>query len=183
MSNRKKRAVVGLAELYRRALSEGAVDFYAAALVELTDEQVEQAAHLAARRFKFMPTPAELIECCKSHGVSYEAQALLAWENLEAALDANTPSVMSGPVAAICRSLGGFQHLRELPLTQFATWKRKEFLEAYTALAKDSPERLAALAGPGSAIGAAALGKPIPTREQTAQLELENRQKLLDLRD
>ncbi len=179
MSRRKLDVVVALAEMYHRELTEASIRLYVAGLSGLTDEQVEQAAGLAATKSKFMAAPVELIELARNQGVSYESQALLAYEELDRALSANRPDQMGTATAAVVRSIGGFDLLRQTPLSELNTWKRKEFIAAYLSLTKEDPDRLAALAGPGSGI---AIGfKAMPTREDIEKIEDQNRQKLASL--
>lgn len=180
MSQRKGVAIGALAELYGRKLSVASVKLFVMAAAGLTDEQFECAAGSMAQKSKFMPTPAELIELARNDGVSYEAKATLAFEELDEALTRNKPSLMSPLVAAVARQLGGFQCLREMPLKEFATWKRKDFLAAYLAIAKESPERLLAISGPRSELARALAAdiKKIPSREDIAKEEVANRKKL-----
>ncbi len=183
MSEAKLNAVTALAEMFGRKMTRPAVKLYVAALNCLDDKQVERAAVTAAEGRKFMPTPSELIELARTGGVSYEAQAAVSWEELERALNANQPSLMSPITAAVARQLGGFASLREIPLKEFSTWKRKDFLASYTTLSKENPERLAAITGPSSEIAKALQLNRIETREQLEQRQEENRKKLLALKD
>jgi len=154
------------------------IEAYSLGLSELVASEIEYATGVAMQRCKWMPKPAELIEfVC---GVSYEAQALVAFEELDSALLANEPSRLSPLVAAITRHIGGFQSLREMPWQQFFTWKRKDFLTAHVTLAKENPDRLAAISGPHSEIVQAMKLKMIESRKQLQQREEANRQKLLE---
>ena len=179
MSQRKVIALGAMAELYRRELSEATVRMYVAASQQLSNDEFEQAIASLCSRSRFMPTPAELIEYTRTGGLSYEAQAHLAFEELDSALTKNRPSLMSPLVAAIARQIGGFQALREMNLDEFKTWKRKDFIAAHTTLSQENPNRVAALAGPSSEIGQALLGlKKIPSREDCEKLEAKNRKRL-----
>ncbi len=183
MSKRKIGVVTALAETFARKLSVPAAKLYVAGMAELSDEQAEQAAAIAVRRCKFMPAASELIEYARTSGVSYESQALIAFEQLNVALDQNKPSLMPPLVAAVVRQLGGFQLLYEMRLDEFSTWKRKDFLAAFTALSRENPERVAALASPQSEIGKALLGglKLLLGREEVERTEQDNREKLMRL--
>ena len=183
MSKTKLDIITALAETFGRKLSEPALKLYIAALGGLSDEQATRAATVAVQSCKFMPAAAELIELAKTGGVSYEAQALIAFDELDKALSENKPSLMSPLTRAVSRSLGDWGDLREMPLKEFATWKRKDFIAAYTALVRENPERIAALAGPNSDIAQALVEgmiRRLPTREENAKTEDANRQKLLE---
>ena len=182
MSKRKKIAIIALAELFGRKLTDASVNLFVLAAGGLSDEQFERAAATIAQRSKFMPTPAELIELAKSDGVGYAAKAQLAFEELEHALSQNKPSLMSPLTAAVARQIGGFQQLWSMDLSEFGTWKRKDFLAAYETLIKENPERVAAIAGPNSELSKGLL-TTLPSREQIAEEEAENRKKLLTLED
>lgn len=182
MSKRKKIAIVALAELFGRKLTEASVNLFVLASGGLTDEQFERAAAVVAQKSKFMPTPAELIEIASSDGVGYAAKAQLAFEELNEALAQNKPSLMSPLVAAICRQIGGFQILRAMDLNEFNTWKRKDFLASYETLIRENPQRVAAIAGPDSELSKGLL-TTLPSREEIAAVENENRQKLLALNE
>lgn len=181
MSERKENAIIAMAELLRHKLSAAAVRMFVAASAELTDDQFERAAAIVSTRSRFFPAPCDLIEIAKTSGVSYEAQAALAFEQLDNALTQNRPSLLSPITAAVARQIGGFQVLHAMPLSEFRTWKRRDFLATYGTLAKENPQRLAALAGPGSAIGAAMLQR-VPSRDEIAAEEHANRQKLLAIK-
>lgn len=184
MSKRKKIAIVALAELFGRKLTDASLNLFVMAAGGLSDDQFERAAATVAQRSKFMPTPAELIELAKSDGVGYAAKAQLAFEELETALASNKPSLMSPLVAAVARQIGGFQNLYAMDLKEFGTWKRKDFLAAYETLIKENPDRVAAIAGPQSEISKGLLSlKTLPSREQIAETEAENRRKLLSISD
>ena len=173
-----------LCEAFGRKPTKNTYKAYELGLEDLTDDQCRSATHLALKQAaKFMPTPAELIELARTNGVSYEAQAALSFEELENALSNNRPSLMSPVVAAVARQIGGFQRLYDMPLDEFGTWKRKDFIQTYIAITKENPERLAAIAGPRSDIAKALTStlKKIPTREEDEKAEIENRKKLQQL--
>jgi hypothetical protein len=182
MSKTKIDIVTALAEAFGRNLSEPAAKLYIAALSGITDAEAKEACTIAVQRCKFFPAAAELIEFVRTGGVSYEAQAVIAFEQLDDALSANKPSTMSPLVAAVTRQLGGFALLHAMPLSELNTWKRKEFIAAYSAILRENPERLAALASPGSDIARALMdSKRIPNREETAAIEDKNRKLLQQL--
>ena len=174
------RSVQMLAACCRSETDEMILEVYAMALSDLSDDQLKLAVATLARTTKFMPSPAEIIEAATTSGISYEAQAALAFEELDQALGANTPSMMSPAVAAVARQIGGFQRLREIPLDDFNTWKRKDFISIYVTLAKENPGRLAAIAGPRSELSVAFASclKRIPSKEDIALEEDENRKKI-----
>jgi hypothetical protein len=181
MSDVKIDIVVALAETYGRTLSDAAAMLYVAALSGLSDQDAQRAASIAVQRSKFFPSAAELIELASTGGVGFEAQAMVAFEQLEVALNQNKPSAMPPLVAAIVNQLGGFELLRTMPLADFNTWKRKDFLSAHATLCRENPERLAALAGPHSEIAGALELKRVPQRHEIAATEESNRQKILAL--
>lgn len=176
--------VAMLCEAYGRTPTKATYMAYEAGLSGLDRQQIKSAclASLQQSR-KFMPTPGELRELATTGGVTYESQAILAFEKLESALNENKPSLMPPLVSAVVRQLGGFDVLAAMPLSEFNTWKRKEFIAAFVSLAKENPERLAVLAGPTSEIGKA-LFEPmrIPNREETRAIEDKNRQAILSLK-
>jgi hypothetical protein len=181
MSRKKADLIIALAEAFGRPLTEPAVVLYVAALAEITDEEAKQAAGYSLRKCDYFPTAAQLIEIARTDGLGYEARALLAFEELDRALNVNRPSEMSPLVRAIANQIGGFAALRELSLEQFYTWKRKEFLLAFVALSREQPDRLAYLAGARSEIGVALSLRRLPGREEQARIETSNRQKLTQL--
>jgi len=120
----------------------------------------------------FMPRPGQLRKLALDNGVSPEAEAIIEWHELDAALGRYFPKAVNGrwvstdgsdmglsPMCvAVAKSIGGFMRLKDMPLSELDTWKRKEFIAAYVALRKN-PDRLIALAGPKSEIGSALLAK------------------------
>lgn len=183
MTESKINILTALAEVFGRKLEKAGARLYVAALSDLSDEQASQAAAIATRRCKFFPSPCELIELARTGGTSYEAQALVAFQQLENALDANNPRLMTSLVAAIARQLGDFEELRVMPLDEFRTWKRKAFLSAYVSLVKENPQRLASLEGPSSSFAMAVVEElaTIPTRQQVEHTEACNRRLLVSL--
>lgn len=179
MSKAKIDIVTALAETFGRTLTAAAVKLYVSALAGITDQDATKAASIAVQRCKFFPAASELLELARTSGVGFEAQAMVAFEQLEAALNANRPSMMPPLVAAIANQLGGFGYLRDMPVSEFTTWKRKEFLAAYTTIAKENPERLAAIGGPTSGIALAL--KKVPDRAEISAEEETNRRVILSL--
>lgn len=176
--------ITALAETFGRKLSAPAAKLYIVALAGLSDEEATRAATVAVQTCKFFPAAAELIELARTGGVGYETQALLAFEELNAALSQDKPSMLSPLTAAVARTLGTWGDLRDLALTEFHTWKRKDFIAAFISLARENPQRVAALAGPTSEIGAALASaiKRVTSREDEAAIEKKNRQQLQSLR-
>ncbi len=174
------KAVWVLAATFNVEADDMLTEAYSIGLRSLTPAEIEQATAVAMQQCKWMPKPVELIEFARTCGLSYEAQAVVAFEELDQALLTNKPSGLSPLVAAIARQLGGFQALREIPNDQFFTWKRKDFLAAHTTLSKENPDRLAAISGPQSEIVKAMKLKQIETREQLRLREEANRRKLLE---
>ena len=151
------------------------LEAYARALRCLDDQQLARAFQAAIERGGAHPlSAAELLQLGRQGPDDADARALLAFEELERALDANKPSLMSPATAAVARSLGGFDVLWRTPIDEFNRWKRKDFLEAYATLVRTKPERLEALAAPNSELAVAF--KKLPTRAEPAQLERQNRQ-------
>jgi len=182
MSKIKIQLATALAESFGRTLSEPALKLYVSALGGISDEAATNAAKICMQKCKFFPAASELIELATTGGVTYEAQALLAFEQLEVALNQNKPSLMPPLVAAVVRQLGGFDVLAAMPLPEFSTWKRKEFIAAYATLAKENPDRVAAIAGPRSEIAEALFTpKRISSREDDRAIEDKNRKSLMDL--
>jgi hypothetical protein len=80
-NQRKVLAITALAELFRRELTEPALDMYIMALDDVPASAIEQAAVRCRKSSRFMPTPAELRELA---GVaSPEDRALQAFAALE----------------------------------------------------------------------------------------------------
>ena len=157
------------------------IEAYSLGLSGLVASEIEYATGVAIQRCKWMPKPAELIEFSRTRGVSCEAQAAIAFEELDSALARNQPETMSPIVAALCRQLGGFHHLRtNTSNSEFYVWKKKEFLAAFISLSRENPERLLAISGEQSEIVKALRLKQIESREQLKQREEANRQKLLE---
>jgi hypothetical protein len=181
MSKAKIDIVTAMAEAYGRCLSEPAAKLYVMALNGISDAEASRAAAIAIQRSKFFPAASELLELARTGGVSYEAQAELAFEELNAALYANKPSLMSPLVTAVVNQLGGFTTLRDLPLDEFNRWKRREFTTVYATLLRENPERVAALAGPRSELGTA-LGERLRLKKpDTAAIEDKNRKLMENL--
>lgn len=156
---------------------------YGMALRSLSDEQLVRAFRLAMEVGGAHPlSAAQLLELGR-HGNrdDADAQALLAFEELERALDENRPSLMSPATAAVARSIGDFESLRTMPLAEFRTWRRRDFLAAYAELVRTRPERLTALAGMHSDIAVAF--ETLPSREETERIEQDNRERLLRIEE
>ena len=153
---------------------------YSIGLRSLTPAEIEQATGVALQQSKWMPKPCELIEYAQTRGTSYEVQAVVAFEELDRALHWNEPKSLSPLVAAITRQIGGFAALREIPINEFFTWKRKDFLAAHIVLSKENPDRLSAITSEQSELVQALQLKRVETREQLQEREQANRQKLLE---
>ena len=83
----KSLAVLGAT--FNREIDNILLEAYSVALRELTPQQIENGTAIALRSCDFMPKPAEIIEFARMGGVSYEAQAVLAFDELNAALTAD----------------------------------------------------------------------------------------------
>jgi hypothetical protein len=184
MSRTKIDIVTALAETFGRKLSEPALKLYVAALCDLSDSEASRAAATATQRSKFFPTPSELIELSRTGGVSYEAQAVVAFQELEAALNASKPSVLSPLAQVVVRQLGGFQSLLTQPLERFYTWTRKDFCQIYATMARENPNQLCRLGSAGAEIAGALLDGRLKLigREDTKAIEDGNRLKIAQLK-
>lgn len=141
MSNRKATAVASLAELFGRELSKPALKLFVKSLSQITDEQAEQAAAVAASRCKFMPTPSDLIELATSQGTSYEHQATQAWQCLSRAVErhgaAKSVNFRDAVINATVRTLGGWERICGLTSEEFEKWLRKEFDRTYMRFSRE----------------------------------------------
>ena len=129
-------AVLALAELVGRELTEAGLAMYVRGLSGLTADQVEAAVDHAARTVErgFMPMPAELR---KSIEGDVESRALAAWHVLDKAtihgpykhIDFDDPLIN-----AVVRSLGGWVWCFDQRGDTWDVWARKEFLRVYSAM-------------------------------------------------
>ena len=124
-----------LCEAFGRKPTPATFEVYSIALSDLTDQQVGVAGGIAARRCKFMPTPADLREFAGA--VSADDRGIIAWQAVERALPL-------GPYRHVCfddpcvnaaiRNLGGWvSFLARLTDAESEKWARVEFLKAYAA--------------------------------------------------
>lgn len=129
------KCVALLAEAFGRKTTPATFEVYAIALADLTDQQVNAAATIAAGRCRFMPTPAELREFAGV--VSTDDRGIIAWQAVERAIPL-------GPYKHVCfddpcvnaaiRNLGGWvTFLARLTDAEGEKWLRVEFLKAYAA--------------------------------------------------
>lgn len=177
------KSVLMLAATFGVEADETTLEAYRIGLSELTDDEIKLAVAMAIKRCTFFPKPCELIEFAKTQGVGYESQAIIAWEQVNEALRQGSSKSLSPLSRAIVNHMGGFDTLMNAPLSDLGTWKRKSFIESYSTLMRESPDRVAALAGPQSEIGKsiAAGFKRVASREGLEAIEQRNRQRLQDL--
>jgi len=149
---RKAIAIGALAELYRRQMTDAAIEMFVSALGDLTAEQVEHAARKAAASCKFMPAPVELRELAGK--VSHADRAMLAFQALELAIEEiggyRSPDFDDPAINAIVRHLGGWTRLCAMPCDEFDRFLRPQFLKAYEAISRN---------GVGSEAGARLIGE------------------------
>lgn len=179
MSREKINCLTMLGQQFHANINSVELEVYLDAIKNFSDERVKEATGIAVRQCKFFPRIAEFLEILRTRGVGYDAQALLAFEELDRALSANDRQQMSPLTESIARTLGDWESLRLMPLREFYQWKRKDFLASFTAILRENPERVTALASPNSHIAFAL--KTIPSQEVDAQIEADNRRKLQHL--
>jgi hypothetical protein len=135
---RKTAAVLALAELFNRQLSEAALRLYVAALGDIAQEAIEAAVVAAGSSCKFMPSPAELRELAGCGGIRPEDRAALAWEAFSRAVvelgTYKSPDFDDPIINATCRMLGGWERCCGLPVEEFDKWLRHDFLKTYAGL-------------------------------------------------
>lgn len=129
------KAVTLLGEAFGRTVTAATIEVYRMGLGDLTDQQVNAAATIAAGRCRFMPTPAELREFAGV--VSTDDRGIIAWQAVDRAIPI-------GPYKHVCfddpcvnaaiRNLGGWvTFLARLTDAEGEKWLRVEFLKAYAA--------------------------------------------------
>lgn len=147
------KVVALLCEAFGRKPTPATFEVFAVALSDLSDQQVDAAGGIAARRCKFMPTPAELREFAGA--VSADDRGIIAWQAVERALPL-------GPYRHVCfddpcvnaaiRNLGGWvTFLARLTNAEAEKWARVEFLKAYAAFYRAGVGEDAGAALPGLA--------------------------------
>ena len=186
MADRKTitECVTMLCEAFGRKLSRTLLLAFEAGLAGLTDKACQEATVAALQQNRsFMPSPGELRELATTGGVSVAAKAELAFEEVLTALHnyhSEGMAELSPLTRAIARQLGDWPTWGQTPLTEVHTWKRKAFLEAYTTILQQDPERVAALTENRKSGMAIALNT-LPTREQIEQQQETNRRQLQQL--
>jgi len=141
MANEKSRksvAIMALAEMFGKQLSEPAVRMYLAAMSDVGAEAVERAAAEAASSSKFFPPPAELREMA---GVARpEDRAILAWSQVEKAVSRfgayKTVDFDDPLINAAIRTLGGWVSVCKRDPDEFDKWLRADFLKTYASLTR-----------------------------------------------
>lgn len=154
MSEEKKALVItGLAELFNRQLTEGALRLYLSAIQDVPAHLIERAAAIAATTCKFFPVPAELRALCGAQAETSEESSLIAWDTFSRAANDigsyRTVTFTDKTINAVVRSLGGWPELLARSPEEFDKWVRKDFLATYQTYAKRrlSDEAYAPLGG------------------------------------
>jgi len=129
------KCVTLLAEAFGRKTTGATFEVYAIALGDLTDQQVESAATIAAKRCRFMPAPAELREFA---GVrTDDDRAMAAWDHVERSLSLGPYAHVDfddRAINAAIRSLGGWVvFLARFTGAEAEKWVRQEFLRSYAS--------------------------------------------------
>lgn len=139
--NAIKTSLALLCETFNRTATKVLADAYWTVLSTLTADEIGAATKRALSECKFMPAPAELLAFARRPR-DLHAEAAIAWDAIGSALNRpgwNVRSIDFGNhVNACIRQLGGWDALYETKLSEFNTWKRKEFERLYVMLA-DQP--------------------------------------------
>lgn len=129
-------AITMLAEAFGRQATDVTFRAYIAGLEGLSVEQIETGVNRALRTCKFMPAPAELRELSgELKGQDRAVKAWLAFEKAVATIGGyKTVSFDDVVINAVVRSVGGWQHCCTMSPTEFDTFLRKKFIDAYDSL-------------------------------------------------
>ncbi len=140
---RKAIAVVALAETFGRNISEAGVKMYVSALEGISADAVENAVRQAAVSCRAMPPPVELRELAGE--VKYSDRAELAFQALKEACSRigafKSPDFDDRIINATVRNMGGWQRACEMPVSEFDTWYRKEFVRIYEVFCRVGARR------------------------------------------
>jgi hypothetical protein len=152
---RKALAVMALAEMWDKSLSEAGATMYVAALDGLNADEVERAAAMASRTCERFPPPAVLRELAGEQ--KPEDRAVAAWVQVEKAVQRHgsyrSVDFEDRTINAAIRSMGGWPALCGRPESDFDKWGRQDFVKAYTAFARMGVGEEAGAALPGLSTG------------------------------
>ncbi len=144
-------ALTALGALFNRELDKAVLLGYWTALRDLSLEDFHRGVQRAFRDCKFMPLPVELREL--SGELPVEAMALRAWDEVNYAIDLHgsyqTVDFEDRVINAVIASFGGWPRFCETAASEFWKWRRKEFIDTYSAMARFGigPEQGAPLMG------------------------------------
>lgn len=136
--DKRKVAIIALAEMFRKQLSEPGLRLYAAAIADIPANIVETAVCESAKSCKFMPTPAELRELAGEARI--DDRATLAWEAFSRAVASvgyyKSPDFDDPIINATVRTLGGWERWCSMPSDEFDKWGRQEFVKTYAVFSR-----------------------------------------------
>ncbi len=128
--------ITGLGALFDKDVPQSLMDLYWETLSDLTDDQFEKACQTAARKLKFFPRPAELLEMIQD---DQEALALTVWEKLNRAIreygQYRSIEFDDPAISATVESLGGWVAAC-LWRTDDLPHRRREFLATYQVMSQ-----------------------------------------------
>jgi hypothetical protein len=126
-------AVVMLAEIYSKELSEGATRLYVATLGDLTQDEVGRMTRTClASDERFLPPPGILLRMAGAAPCNQDEDAAQAWVALDKALDAKNTGPLPERIKHVVAQMGGGSYLMGLTRADF-NWRRKEFVTLYQA--------------------------------------------------
>jgi len=121
---------------------------YNLVLSDLTEAQQRTAFNLAMRQDREHPLSAGQLRALGggAQPITTTARARRAWLSLDHALNVRRPSFQSPIAAVVSVLMGSFQALqlaRNQSITDFNTWKKREFFEIYGEMVESDPDRVA----------------------------------------
>lgn len=135
---RKALAVMALAEMFGKPLSEAGARMYVTALADVPADAVERTASQAATTCNRFPPPVELRELAGD--ARPEDRAALAWEVVLRAISEvggyRSPDFDDPLINATIRSIGGWVPLCDQTIEQQDRFTRGLFLKTYAGLAR-----------------------------------------------
>ena len=135
---RFKALLSGLAEFYRRDLTEAMLEGYWLALKPYPIDEIEAAVTRCLGECKFMPMPTDIVEHASGF-VPVGVRAERAWVCLQDAIRAHggwaSIEFEDRAIADIVRRMGGWERVSGMTYDE-VDWRRKEFAQLYTVYVK-----------------------------------------------
>ena len=128
-------AINALAIMYPNDVTPALLEAYWQSLRDLTDEQLERGISICMRTCRFRPLPVEIRDASGAEAVKPADRAVLAFQALKTACSRvgafRSPDFDDALINATVRNLGGWSRACDMPVSEFDTWYRKDFIEVY----------------------------------------------------